>query len=428
MTEEILTPKQEMCSVTELNHIVRHLLQSNLNAMWIRGEVCNASPYGTTVYFGLKDENAQVSAIFFHGASIFKRYDLKQGSKIEAYGQVDLYEKGGGYQFKVTQVRPEGMGDLYLRFEEMKNRLRSEGLFDEDRKKEIPLLPECIGLITSMHGAAIKDFMQILNRRFPNMHVRIVNEPVQGKGAAVRIANAVEYMNEVHGCDVIVITRGGGSMEDLWEFNEEVLARAVAASIIPVISAVGHERDCTICDFVSDFRVPTPSAAAELVVHAKAEMLEKFLNYQRRLLKSQQIRLQDCRMRLQRAASCRFLQHPEDLIQRLTQRLDIASVALERGLSWRVQQTEQKLQNLSARILNTTTVVFSQYRERLQHSAAVLNALNPKKVLQRGYSILLDERNQAVRSSESVKPNENVRAVLAQGEIKLKVIQSGDKK
>lgn len=388
-------------TVSELNRVVRDLLEQSLQPLWLRGEIGNLTIHRSGhVYFTLKDARSQVPAVFFRGAGQARELDLKVGLEVEVHGRVSVYEPRGAYQVIVSQIRTKGLGQLQKQFEELKRRLREEGLFDEERKRPIPVLPKCVGVVTSPEGAAIRDFMQILTRRFTNMHVRIVPAAVQGPTAAAEIAAGIGYLNDTRACDVIVVTRGGGSLEDLWSFNEESVARAVATSGIPVISAVGHERDFTICDFAADLRVPTPSAAAELVIARKEELLEAVANAQRRLSSSLKLRLSELRRRLERAAHSRAFREPQHAVRVYQQRLDELALRLPRALTYQLEKVKDLVQRMDQQ----------------------LRALNPKAVLGRGYAILLKEADgQAVRNPDDVAPGENLRGLIAEGELALTV-------
>jgi len=414
---------ERVYTVSELNRWARTVLTGSIGNLWLSGEISNLTVKSESghVYFIIKDANCQVNAVFWRGKNQVAALNLQQGSQIEAFGRVDLFERNGSFQFSVSILRPVGLGDLFRRLEELRSRLREEGLFDIARKKPLPRLPRCIGLVTSIEGAAIRDFMQILDRRHPNIHIRIINSPVQGEGAGAWLAAAVQYFDQSRSCDVIVVTRGGGSIEDLWEFNSEILARAIAACSIPVISAVGHERDFTICDEVADFRAPTPSAAAELVVKGQAEMQDGLQNAARRLQAAMLNHLNGRKLRWQRAERCSFFQKPEDLTNRLAQRLDTAALRLEQMLSLFSERTRQRLETLMQRMPSGLERVLQTRQSRLDRCAASLQALNPRQVLARGYSILLNKENHAVRNAAEVIPGECLRGILGTGEITLEV-------
>ncbi|MDD5697049.1 MAG: exodeoxyribonuclease VII large subunit [Victivallaceae bacterium] len=355
--------------VSEINSALRELIENSLLPLWAEAEVGTLNIHQSGhVYMTLKDARSQLRAVFFNGAAQARRLHLKVGDRVEVFGQLTVYEVRGEYQLSVRQIRPLGLGELQRRFEELKRKLDAEGLFDPARKKTIPLLPETIALVTSPDGAAVRDFLQIIERRFPNIHLQIYPSPVQGAGAERRLAAGIEFFNRAGRADVIVITRGGGSMEDLWPFNEEILARAVAASRIPVISAVGHEIDFTICDFVADLRVPTPSAAAELVVGRREEFEQHLKRCNKDLRGALQFRLQNVKNRLQLAAASHVFREPIHLVRQKQQYLDellkTAAFALERNR----RDKEQRCRLL----------------------ASQLEALGPHNVLKRGFAILRD--------------------------------------
>lgn len=414
---------EKIYSVIELNRKVKHLLNTSVPELWLSGEISNVTIKSDSghVYFNIKDSEAQISAVYWRGAAAFTSLSLQQGSKIEAFGRVDLYDRGGAFQFSVIELRPVGLGELFRRLEELKTKLRNEGLFDISRKKAVPFLPRCIGLVTSLEGAAIRDFMQILFRRHPNIHVRIINSPVQGTGAAEWLAAAVKYFDQSASVDVIVITRGGGSIEDLWEFNSEILAREIAVCTIPVISAVGHERDFTICDEVADFRASTPSAAAELVVKGQLEIQDALQNNQRRLYAALQTMLNARKIRWQRAERCSFFQRPMDLTNRMSQRLDTAILRLAQRLKIIAERTKQKILLTKQRLPVALQKNLQLRKNRLANCAIALNALDPHKVLSRGYCILLNENKKAIRAVEQVEKDEILTGILSEGELKLTV-------
>ena len=393
----------QVWSVSELNRAVRDLLEQTLQPFWVRGEISNLTIHRSGhVYFSLKDERCQIAAVFFRGAELARQLELRNGLAVEVWGRVSIYEPRGTYQIVVSRLRAKGTGLLQQRFEELKRRLREEGLFDDERKRPIPVLPRCVGVVTSPAGAAVRDFLQILNRRFAEMHVRIHPAAVQGDGAAAEIVGGIRFFNETRTCDVIVVTRGGGSLEDLWPFNEEIVARAVASSQIPVVSAVGHERDFTICDFAADLRVPTPSAAAELVIARKAELEEQIRSCRHRMSARLELQLSECRRRFERAAGSPVFREPGSLVRMYQQRLDELALRVSRACA---QQAEAA-------------------RSRLARLTGTLEALNPRKVLNRGYAILIAEQTGlALRSAGEAREGDKVRGVLAEGELKMNVEQ-----
>lgn len=420
---DVLAGQDIIYSVSELNHKVKAVLANAFESVWLKGEIGNLTVYDSTghVYFTLKDSGAQIDAVFFRGAPVFRRLQLQTGSELEVRGRVDLYEQGGRYQFQVFEVRPTGIGELQLKYDELFRRLRDEGLFDQSRKRPIPALPRCIGLITSVKGAAIKDFMEILKRRHPNIHVRIINSPVQGKGAARYLAASIRYFNKYQACDVIVLTRGGGSFEELWEFNEEEVVRAVAQSGIPVLTAVGHQRDTSLCDFAADFSAKTPSEAAELVVHAETDMRTRLANAGRRLLSGTKLRFQGWQRRCDRAAACSFFLRPEELVNARMQHLDGLTRRLAGSLPQRADKAASQLDTLGRRQQMALQALWNRHNESLERLRATLNALNPRRVLARGYAILQKGNGQNVRQASEVVQGEALRALLSDSEFKVKV-------
>ena len=389
--------------VSELNRLVKDILEQSVRPFWLRGEISDLTIHRSGhVYLTLKDASCQVSAVFFRGAEEARNAGLKVGMEVEVQGRLTVYEPRGNYQVLVQTLRAGGVGALQRQFEELKARLRAEGLFDADRKRPIPELPRCVGVVTSPQGAAIRDFLRVIERRFGNLHVRIAPVAVQGKDAARQIAAAIAALNEMQACEVIVLTRGGGSMEDLWPFNEEVVARAIAASALPVISAIGHERDVTISDFVADLRVATPSAAAELVIRAKAELAETLSAQVRHLQAALKLRVATWRRRLERAAGSPILREPAGVVRRYQQRVD----------------------ELGVRLANAQSRVLALRQAQLERNLDRLRALNPKAVLDRGYAILFDAEGRAVRDAATVPVGSALQGVLARGELDLTVLTS----
>ncbi|MBO4345671.1 MAG: exodeoxyribonuclease VII large subunit [Victivallales bacterium] len=463
---------QRIYAVSELTRELKNLLEFNFSSVCVRGEIGEYSPNSLSGhgYITIKDARSQLRVVFFRGAQRCQAMGLKVGSEIEVGGSVTVYEAGGNYQILAGWIRPVGMGSLRLQFEELQRRLRDEGLFDMQRKRPIPAFPKCVGVITSRDGAALRDFLNVLGRRHSGMHVRIIPVPVQGKDAAPRIANALNYVNINKLCDVIVLTRGGGSLEDLWPFNEEVLARAIYASEIPVISAVGHERDFTISDFVADFRCATPSVAAEQVVAAKVQLSEALVNLHRRLQGAMRFTLTERKGRYERAAERTCLTRPEEIINQRRQHLDVLSQRLAGTLPSRLNLAAQHVMNLrqrlgmtlpniasaarqrlsvlsqrlgmqsgrvverhrhgydllSSRLRLRSAEVTSEPRRRLERAETLLAALGPKNVLARGYSILLTDVGKAVRDVADVTGGEHLKAMLAKGELDLSVVAKGE--
>ena len=393
-------PEEKIWKVSEVNAAVREVLEGGFHPFWIEGEVGTLNIHRSGhVYLTLKDEKSQIRGVFFGGAQQARQLNLAIGTRVEAFGSLTVYTVRGEYQFSIKALRPVGLGDLQRKFEELKNKLNAEGLFAPERKKKIPVLPRVIGVVTSPGGAAVRDFLQIIERRFPNVHIRIYPAAVQGKGAELEVAKGVEFFNRTNSADVIVVTRGGGSLEDLWPFNEEVLARAVAASSIPVISAVGHEIDFTICDFVADMRVPTPSAAAELVVGRQEEFTESIRNAERRLDSALDLMMEKFRRRYDTAAGSPVFSEPQHLLRQHQQHLDELALRLDRRAEYSLEQASM----------------------RLKHILASLDAMNPRAVLERGYSVIIDERTgKALLAPDDIPDGTPLKGLLARGELRMR--------
>ncbi len=362
MEQEILT-----VSVSQVNHYIRRVIEHNgyLKDICIKGEIsnCKLHPSGH-IYLTLKDEGSLLRAVMFRSAAQGLRFMPEDGIRVTARGRISVYEAGGNYQLYIESMEPDGEGALYAAFEKLKNKLDAEGLFDPAFKKPIPAYPQSVCVITASSGAAIRDILNVLGRRYPQAAVRVLPVFVQGEGSAQQIADAIRLANEKHLGDVIITGRGGGSIEDLWSFNEEFVARAIFQSDIPVISAVGHETDFTIADFVADLRAPTPSAAAELAVPSVAELAQTLLGKKAALIAEMRHKLLTCKRNLDmlKKASA-FSTFPGSLADK--------------------QQSLDHLQEQAIRALNT---LLEKQKNKLANSAGKLDALSPLSALSRGYS------------------------------------------
>ena len=384
-------------SVSQLNREVKALLENGLARLWVEGEISNlVRPASGHLYFRLKDESAQIAAAFFRNRQRGPTIGLKNGDHVLAFGQVSLYEARGDYQLIVEQIEPAGEGVLKRRYDALKRKLADEGLFDEDRKQPIPELPRRIGVITSPSGAAIRDILTILGRRFPAVPVVIYPSAVQGDAAAPELNAALRTAVRRDECDVIILTRGGGSLEDLWAFNDEQLARSIAASPIPVVSAVGHEIDFTITDFVSDVRAPTPSGAAELVVPDREEWLRALAALLARTARQGR----------------RTLEDKGQALDWLNRRLVASRPAA------RVQQSISQLAHLRQRLAAAGRRAVSEPGHSLRAAARALDAVSPLATLDRGYAIVTDAASgKALLRARDVKQGNDIRARLAEGEL-----------
>jgi exodeoxyribonuclease VII large subunit len=357
-------PERPFLSVSELNEIIKETLEGQIDAVWVVGEISNLRiPPSGHFYFTLKDEKSQIAAVMFRRQGASLRFTLENGMAVLCFGRVGLYAVRGDLQLYVESMEPRGQGALYLAFEQLKKKLAGEGLFAEERKRPLPFLPASIGIVTSDKGAALYDMLRVIGDRFANRRIVIRPVKVQGEGAAEEIAAGIEDLSRSGDVEVIIVGRGGGSLEDLWAFNEEIVARAIFASAVPVISAVGHEVDFTIADFVADQRAPTPTAAAELAVPKRADLLERLTSLGDALMRGMERLIENARDDWQ--ALAKRLSDPGRKLREHQQRLDELSVDLLRGFQERLRQSRDELARIAGR----------------------LEALSPLGVLERGYSI-----------------------------------------
>jgi exodeoxyribonuclease VII large subunit len=387
-------------TVSELNAEVHELLEASFAELWVEGEIsnCKAYPSGHT-YLTLKDEKSQVRAVLFKGASFGVKFKFQDGLKVLVRGRATTYEPRGELQFIISAAEPREKGALQLALEQLKAKLAAEGLFDESRKKPLPAYPKSVGVVTSGQGAAVRDVINVLSRRWPGLEIRVWPVKVQGPGAAEEIAAAVEGFNALAAdTDVLLVGRGGGSIEDLWAFNEEPVARAIAASRIPVVSCVGHETDWTVADFVADVRAPTPSAAAELAVPEKEAVRDLIAQLEDSMLLTLRDRIETLQRRLAYAAAHPLLQDPRRLWEQRAQRVDELAARLPDALRRAVERLEM----------------------RLRVSAGKLDAISPLKVLGRGYAIA-SNRGKILFKAAQVKKGDVVNVRLSEGEINCEV-------
>lgn len=384
-------------SVSQLNQYVSALLDrdSNLNPVMVKGEISGFKAYPSGhLYFTLKDEKSAVSCVMFKSSAGRLRFRPSEGNKVIVTARAGIYDRDGRFQLYINEMVSDGLGDLYLAFEQLKKQLEQEGLFDSSHKKKIPFLPRKIGVATSASGAVIRDIIQVLGRRYPNFSLQLIPVSVQGPGAAQTVAAAIKRFNELKEVDVIIVGRGGGSLEDLWAFNEEIVARAVFASKIPIISAVGHETDFTICDFVADLRAPTPSAAAELAMPVRSELENSLREARYRLQRGLQQRLERQRHNLDNLTRSRVFRMPLEKVEKCRLDLDRADQALLNLLSDTLKTRKNQLSVLSGK----------------------LEAMDPQKVLARGYSITRTVHDaRTLMSTALVKVGDEVDVLLCDG-------------
>jgi exodeoxyribonuclease VII large subunit len=384
---------RKFLTVSELNERIKSTLESRLDALWVQGEISNfRMPPSGHFYFTLKDDKSQISAVMFRRQGAMLRFTPENGMAVLCFGRVSVYTVRGDLQLYVDDMEPQGQGALALAFEQLKKKLAAEGLFAAEHKRELPFLPHSIGIVTSGKGAALHDMLRIIGDRFPDRRVVVAPVKVQGDGAAREIADGIADLNRFGAVDVIIAGRGGGSLEDLWAFNEEVVARAIFASRVPVVSAVGHEIDFTIADFVADARAPTPTAAAEMILPRKRDLVEQMDNLQSRLASGMEFKLDQLR----------------DAFQGLVKRLSDPGRKL--------RENQQRVDELSVDLLRRFQERVRQLKDRLAERAGRLGALSPLAVLDRGYSIshkLPEEL--IIKSSAELQVGDQLRVRFAQG-------------
>lgn len=438
-----LVPSRDIYTISRLNREARVLLEGRFPLLWIEGEVSNfARPASGHWYFSLKDSLAQVRCAMFRQNNLRLKFRPEDGMHLLVRARVSLYEGRGEFQLIVEHAEPAGEGLLRLQFEQLKARLAAEGLFDEAHKRPVPTSPQRVGVITSPTGAALRDILSVLRRRAPNIEVVVYPVPVQGESAAAQIAAMVALADARGECDVLLLSRGGGSLEDLWCFNDERVARAIHACRTPIVSGIGHEIDFTIADFVADVRAPTPSASAELVSPDRRERLERFRSLQSRLTQLLLSRLSHRRQQLDWLS--RRLVHPGRRLQELSQRLDDVSARLGTAMTAQLQRRHllllrqsgrldaqnplQRLRLLHHRLLQLQRQVSAAMQSRLQQAGArltpvvrALHAVSPLATLERGYAIVVDAQTRILRDARKSAPGDRVVARLAHGQLRCTV-------
>jgi len=409
--------------VSELTRLIKTTLEDEVGEIWVEGEISNVRrPASGHWYFTVKDENAQLSAVMFRNNQREVSCELKEGIKVRIFGLISVYEKSGQYQMTVRIIEPAGIGALQAAFEALKKKLAGEGLFDPARKKALPLLPQHVGIVTSPTGAAIHDILNIISRRFSNLHIVLFPVRVQGEGAAAEIAEAIDFFNAEGKMDVLIVGRGGGSLEDLWCFNEEVVARAVARSDIPVISAVGHETDFTICDFVADLRAPTPSAAAELVVGRKTDFAANLANFARRLTRATREHARGLKARLVSAKNSYVFREPANIARQMRERLDHIASRLEHSLQNLLREKQQTYDEFNLRLIHAIKAMAQLRKTDLKRLKAQIQSISPVAVLERGYSITYRQDGCILKTAAQTHAGERITTRLAAGMIDSDVV------
>jgi exodeoxyribonuclease VII large subunit len=442
-----LQPTRQVLTVTQLTAKIRDLLAKNFTDIWVEGEISNCrEAQSGHIYFTLKDDRSQVRCVFFKQQQRGIKFRPADGLHVTVRGSISVYEARGEYQIYVENIEPMGLGALQLAFEQLKKRLEAEGLFSAARKKPLPLLPNRIGLITSPTGAAVRDVARILRRRFPNVHLTVYPVRVQGEGSAEEIVKALKFFNQKKLVDVLILARGGGSLEDLWSFNEETVARAIATSTIPVISGVGHETDFTIVDFVADVRASTPSAAAELVVQTRREFDKNIAELRSALAEQMRYRILVLSRRIHELSARRGFRRPLDLLRQQRQRADEMTSRLALGLRAQLEKSRRRFTAAHLRIMSfdfrARIAAFRlrlekrgaelsvrverrlrAKRERLDRLRLQLEERSPLRVLERGYAIATDASGAVLRDAAQVALGDSVGLQLHRGRLTTEVIK-----
>ena len=394
--------KYNAVSITDLNRYIKERIDQdeNLNNVLVKGEISNfKNHYTGHMYFTLKDENSLIKCIMFKSSAVNLKFMPRDGMKVIVFGTVSVFERDGVYQIYCKAMQEDGMGSLYTAYEELKAKLEKEGLFSVEHKKKIPAMPKCIGVLTSNTGAVIRDIINVSTRRNPNVYIKLLPVPVQGEGAAEKIAEAIRIMNEKNMADLIIVARGGGSLEDLWPFNEEIVARAIYNSELPVISAVGHETDFTIADFVADLRAPTPSAAAELAVPNISDIILKLQTYNNRYQLALKKKVELMRLRYEKCMNSRAFKDP-------------------------LQKINEKYILIDMKVKSMQNSILTIYKEKKNNAVNLiekLDALSPLKTLIRGYSIT-QVNGKVVKSANELKKDDEINIRFYDGNAKAKII------
>lgn len=436
-------PQTPILSVSQLTQAIKLCLEGSFSTLWLQGEVSNCKQQASGhLYFSLKDAQAQIAAVMFQREAAQLKIPLRDGQQVLVRGDLSLYAPGGRYQMVIRELRPVGLGELLLKLEELKIKLHRQGWFKNERKRPLPKFPKTIGVVTSPTGAVIQDILHVLTRRCKGFHLILNPVKVQGEGAAQEIAQAIEQFNQHQLADVLIVGRGGGSIEDLWAFNEEVVAQAIFNSRIPIISAVGHETDHCIADYVADVRAPTPSAAAEIVSAEKVQILQQMQQLQKRMEQTLRHRMIQDRHRLDGLRKQPVLASPYGILGVWMQKFDDLQQALDRAMRMRLSHVKLQLQgrhhqvaalNPAARILHLKQILkqkealvtqawhryYENKKQRLFATQRILSSIDPKNLLKKGYCILFSEKDHcAITSVRNVELHQNIALLLADGELK----------
>ena len=447
-----LSFERRIYGVSELNATVQSLFEDRFRAIWVEGEISNCRPATSGhYYFSLKDASSQLKCALFKGAARFVKFKPQDGMRVLARGNLEVYEARGEYQLIVELLEPQGVGALQMAFEQLKKKLAAEGMFAAERKRPLPNFPARLGIVTSPAGAVIRDILQILERRFPGIHIRVFPALVQGEGSVQQICAGLEHFSESGWADVVIVARGGGSLEDLWTFNEEAVARAIRTSKVPVVSAIGHETDFTIADFVADLRAPTPSAAAELIICTKDSLLETLNAQNAKMLQALRYRFAMCARALHERGIDRAATVMHRAITRRAQGLDDLEFSMRRTMkavieartkrlldaNRRLQANDLRLRlahgrhsghTLHERMIRAMKERLWQSRRRFESLDLHLRQLSPLTVLSRGYAIVQNPQGDVLRSSSETGPGEDLAIRLSRGRLNVTVVRTRDDK
>ncbi len=419
-------PQRRLFTVSGLTQLIRELLGGELGDIWVAGEISGTRQAASGHwYFTLKDESAQLRCVCFKPSARYLKFKPQDGVAVLARGRIDVYEARGEYQLLVEDLEPKGYGALQLAFEQLKKKLAAEGLFEAARKRALPKLPRRIGIVTSPTGAVIQDMLNVFGRRFPGLHIRLWPALVQGEGSAAAVTRGLEYFSASGWAEVVIVARGGGSLEDLWTFNEEAVARAIAACSAPVVSAIGHETDFTISDFVADLRAPTPSAAAELVICPREQLFDQIASSQTRLAQALRYRV-----------IARTAQRLDEFDYRLRERA--RALIEDRRRAWRdrdrrlrrmdlrlrLAEHRRRLEAAGVRAASQVRLRLARARARLDELAAHLSQLSPLAILERGYAFVRNEAGALVKQPSDAPPGSDITVRLAKGELAARVTGS----
>ncbi len=443
-----LVPERRVFSVTELNAAIRGVLDTGFPDVWVSGEISGVKMAASGhCYFTLKERDSQIGCACFRGTLRYLKFKPQDGIAVLVRGRIDVFEARGQYQLLVETLQPQGHGALQLAFDQLKKKLAAEGLFDPARRRALPRFPARIGIVTSPRGAVISDMVQILGRRFPGLHIRLYPALVQGEGSIEDVCGGIQYFSRSGWPEVVIIARGGGSLEDLWTFNEEAVARAIAACAMPVVSAIGHETDVTIADFVADLRAPTPSAAAEMIVCTRQEVLERIAASRQKLSQSARYRLAMVSRRLQKQGIERATSLLHRFVGRQLQNVDEKEFRMRERLRHVVELRQRRRRNLEEKLryydlrprlqrdrnrwvksrsagIESMKLQLTRNSRRVEMLAAKLSQLSPLRILDRGYAIVTAESGEIVKAARSAPAGSKIRVRLAAGGLQAHVTES----